>query len=245
MTANASTFQDALAATYPGAIEESAFVQRSSDTLARHGFTGDNSIASVCCCRDEISQTLHSSVTESWGLVFNKSSLAGMVLSGRTGFGAAQAHSPQEADGRERYVFFAMPHVAIGPEGEAGIVDRPGRAAPSSACGALLAVKAELEQGGLDDTFDPDDVEQSLLKGKIRARMSDEDSTDIYNITHKAYEAILDDLARTLDATFDPEKADLAVVTGIQIHGPGGVNYVQPKDCYAVVNGERTQIALD
>ncbi len=229
---------------YPRAVEEAAFVREVSAELSRHGFDEQNSIACVCTCRDEISQTLHSEVTKHWGLVFDTSSLAGMVLAGKTGLNAAQAHSPVDRDGRERYVFLAMPHIAIGPDGEEGAVPRLGRLRVSHACGALISVLELARDGRLDTRFDPDDIELSLLKQKVAQRLVLREAPDLFAITEVAHSAIVDDLERALELTFDPEMADMAVLTGIQIHGPDGHNYVQPKTGYAVVRGERRELEI-
>lgn len=59
-----------------------------------------------------------------------------MLFLGKTGFLAAQHHAPNE-EGRERYVYFALPHIGVDAKGEIGRHDRPGRLQPSHACGAL------------------------------------------------------------------------------------------------------------
>ena len=167
-----------------------------------------------------------------------------MVLAGKTGFGAAEAHSPIGEDGRERYVFFATPHVAVGQAGAVGEVARQGRQQPSSGCGALISVLTDILEDRLDSSFDPDDIEQSLLRAKISDRLQTGEQHDLLSITNLAHDVILDDLERTLDATFDPQTADLAVVTGIQIHAPGAINYIQPRTAYVVVQGERRTLDL-
>ena len=53
------------------------------------------------------------------------------------------------AQGKERYVFFSFPHIAIDSEGEVGAISRPNRAGASSACGALIACTHSLREEGL------------------------------------------------------------------------------------------------
>ena len=55
-------------------------------------------------------------------------------------------HTRQE-DGRERYVFFSFPHIAINDGGELSAITRPNRPGTSCACGALAKVGA-LRFGG-------------------------------------------------------------------------------------------------
>lgn len=51
--------------------------------------------------------------------------------------------------GKERYVFFSFPHIAIDSDGNVGAVSRPNRPGASAACGALIAVgKVEDRAGG-------------------------------------------------------------------------------------------------
>jgi hypothetical protein len=59
-----------------------------------------------------------------------------------------------------------------------------------------------------------------------------------------AREAILSDLERMIAFTVETEKADYAVLTGVQIHGPDESNYVWPATLYAVVGGEQHELSL-
>ena len=51
--------------------------------------------------------------------------------------------------GREAYVFFSFPHVAVDSKEGLGQIQRPGRAAISHACGALCAALGELKSNGV------------------------------------------------------------------------------------------------
>ncbi len=77
-------------------------------------------IPSLRCdvCRDEISQPLVVLIKEKWGEAFNFCSLAAMFFAGKTGLKAAMHHCPV-VEGKERYVFYALPHIAIGAKGQA------------------------------------------------------------------------------------------------------------------------------
>ena len=50
---------------------------------------------------------------------------------------------------KERYVFFSFPHVAVDPNGGLGSIQRPGREACSSACGALKAALGHFQGVGV------------------------------------------------------------------------------------------------
>lgn len=51
------------------------------------------------------------------------------------------SHPPSQEEGRERYVFFAFPHIAIDESGELGAISRPNRPGKSCACGAMAKVR--------------------------------------------------------------------------------------------------------
>ncbi len=51
-------------------------------------------------------------------------------------------------NGKEHYVFFAFPHIAINSAGEIGAITRPGRPVKSCACGALQKSLIELKAEG-------------------------------------------------------------------------------------------------
>ena len=63
-------------------------------------------------------------------------------------------------------VFFAFPHVSVGETGEVGSLLRRGRGQPSSACGALIAIRNGAKDGA-DTPLDQDDLEFGTLKRKV------------------------------------------------------------------------------
>lgn len=76
------------------------------------GFSGENSIACVGVCRDELCDPFVHEVIARFGPTFGMRGLGGFLSCGNTGFGAAHAHSPV-VDGRRRFVYFVAPHIAI------------------------------------------------------------------------------------------------------------------------------------
>lgn len=238
-----STFRNALNQHFPGAMPEADFVKQTLALLSTYGFCRSNTIPCIGVCRDELTRTLVDAIQQTWGEAFNGSSLGGMLFLGTTGFSAAEHHAP-EIEGRERYVYFAMPHIALGEHGEQGLCTRPGRDAPSTACGALMAFQQELASGHLSLTLDPDDVEQSLLKQRLFKKIQYGQVPDLVTLTQLAHAAILEDLERMISLTVDPVRNDYAVLTGIQIHGPQGSNYVWPGALYALVDGQYRRLSL-
>ena len=77
-------FEDILSKHFDKVYTEVEFVKKSYDVLKGFGFNDDNAIASVCVCRDEISQSMRSIVKHMWGEAFNLSSLAGMFTAGKS-----------------------------------------------------------------------------------------------------------------------------------------------------------------
>ena len=78
-----------------------------------------------------------------------------------------------QTTGRERYVFFSFPHIAIDAAGKVGAISRPGRAGTSCACGALAKALGEFKAEGYEcnckvpgvhDALDP---EYTILKQRL------------------------------------------------------------------------------
>jgi hypothetical protein len=235
-------FKQKLRETFPEAMTEKEFVEKTRNALGSKGFTADNAIACVSVCRDEITQSFIEIVKKVWGEAFNFSSLAGMLFLGKTGFSAAEHHAPNE-DGRERYIYYALPHIAIDENGEIGLCTRSHRKGKSGACGALLGFQKEMKEGKLVLGLDHDDIEQSLIKMKLLKEIRYGYIPDLLEITKVALNVIQSDLKRMIDLTVDTGKSDYAAFTGIQIHMPDG-NYVWPASCYAVIGGAKQDIAF-
>ena len=229
-------FKESLEKHFPGSLLLEDYMNQTFQKLTPLGFTNENTFACVSACRDEITKPLLDQTDKVWGEVFNFSSLAGSLTLGKTGFAAAASHAPI-IQGLERYVFIAMPHIAISEKGEIGIVYREGRAGASHACGALGAIVNEINGGKLHLQLDLDDIEQSILKTKIFEKLEYGEKPDLVRITKITHEIILEDLQRLIQVS-EKEPFDYGVLTGIMIHGPNESNYVYPQAFYAVTNEE-------
>lgn len=213
------------------------FIKKTYAAFKEHGFHDDNTIAATCICRDEISQSLRSVIKHMWGEAFNLSSLAGLFTAGKTGLKAAMHHAPV-VDGKERYVFYAVPHIAIDAGGRLGVCCREGRAGESVACGALSAFQQEMAGGKLDLSLKSDDIEQSLLKMRLLKDIPYGHVPDLLELTKITQAAIQTDIEHILETVIQKDKCDFGLAAGIQVHGPKA-NYVWPAACYVVVNGEK------
>jgi len=248
---------------FPGVLGVDDFIQRVEIALCGYGFTGRNSIACSNLCRDEITAVLKDKIEHSFGGSFNTNGLGGVLTCGVTGIGAGLSHSPICADsGRERYVFFSFPHIAIDSTGTLANISRPGRPGTSCACGALIKCMGELKADGVEKSckvpgvHDPLDPEYSILKQRLARRIrweqQDVNSMDLADITKAAERMITDDLEYLIEKAVDTNKADYAVVTGVQIHNWStnfddevpNLELVWPTKVYTVVNGKTTYLDL-
>jgi hypothetical protein len=256
-------FEEVLKENFPVIFTEVDYVRKTYNILKEFGFNDDNSIASVCVCRDEISQTIRSIIKHVWGEAFNLSSLAGMFFAGKTALLAAMHHAPIVGS-KERYVYYAFPHIAIGSDGRLGVCKRRGRKEKSSACGALNVFLEELSnppsytnnpptpplekggKGGLKRSaykIDNDDIEMSLIRMRLLKEIPYGHVPDLMELTKITLKTIKEDFERALSKTVHKDKADYAFFTGIQIHGPDG-NYIWPSESYAVVKNKRKALNL-
>ena len=236
-------FEDILKRYFDKTYTEIEFVRKTYDALKQLGFNNDNTIAAKCICRDEISQSIRSVIKHMWGEAFNFSSLAGMFFAGKTGLAAAMHHAPI-ADGKERYVFYALPHIAVNEEGRIGVCKRTGREGESTACGALNAFQKEMASGRINLTMDNEDVEQSLIRMRLLREIPYGHVPDLLELTKITLKAIQADLETTINKVVDTGKSNYAVITGIQINGPEA-NYIWPAECYAVVNGKKIELNVE
>ena len=238
------SFKQALESHFPGAVLQSDFVTKTYHRLSNnYGFNNDNSIACVSVCRDELTAPLVHDIHVAWGEAFNFSSLAGLPTLGKTGFSAARHHAPI-VDGSERYIFFGLPHIAIGPQGEIGLYERSGRPGDSTACGALNAFHKEMLSGHLHLEFDTLDIEQSLLKQRLFSKIRYGDLPDLVSLTKLAHTIIVDELEKLITAGLQSSNSKYAVLTGIQIHNLQESDYIWPGKMYTMIDGERQEITL-
>ncbi|WP_141266680.1 hypothetical protein [Thermodesulfovibrio sp. Kuro-1] len=221
--------------------KEYEFLKKSYDVLKGYGFNDDNAIASVCICRDEISQTVRSHVKRMWGEAFNFSSLAGLFTAGKTGLKAFISHAPK-VEGKERYVFYAFSHIAIDENENMGVCKRKGLE-KSHACGALCLFLNELSGGKINIRLDEEDIEESLLKRRILRELKYGEVPDLLTLTKITLKVIVEDLENIIEKVVDSKKADYAVISGIQIHGPEE-NYIVPDEAYVVVDGEKKKLEI-
>ncbi|KAJ7542757.1 hypothetical protein O6H91_09G010300 [Diphasiastrum complanatum] len=226
---------------FPIALVDTVFFGALFNALEALGFKSDNSIAIVNTCRDELARPLSNSFDKTYGNSFNLSGIAGILTAGTLGFNAAISHSPVSEDGKEKYVFFGSTHVAVDEKGVEGLVLREGRAKPSHACGAIVAIKQEIDSNIQQDGVVHDDNNLGA-------------NPTIFELTKATCEIITSDIEDHISKTVDPKKSDYVVITGVQIHAGrlGGswipdavIDYIAPLTSYVVIGGERHELKTD
>ncbi|EFN54502.1 hypothetical protein CHLNCDRAFT_8980, partial [Chlorella variabilis] len=250
---------------FTGALGADDFMLRLEKALFAFGFAGDNSIAMVNLCRDEVTVSLKHRIEQIFGSSFSTNGLGGVLTCGVTGLGAGFSHSPLCSSNKERYVFFSLPHISINSRGEVGPMSRPGRPGQSCACGALIKATNEIKSEGLTcnskvpGVHDFADPEMSVLKQRIARRLFHEGATDesvqgltLVDVTKVAERTISDDLEHLISQTVDTSKADYAVITGVQVHNwayefeddSPNLEFVASTSVYVVVDGVKAHLDI-
>jgi hypothetical protein len=228
----AVTFADTLARDFPAAIPANQFVNGTQNALAAHNVYRGAALPLIATCRDELAFALTAELQRAWGPAFNMAGLAGMITLGRTGIAAARGHAPI-IEGRRTFVLVGLTHVGIDDAGELGNCERPGVPGASHTCGALMALHDALLGGETHTSdypyLDPYDPEQSRLRERIAPRVADPGTIGLLGILHIARDLIGHDTDAALKLLRDDTvPADVAIFTGIHIHGPRGAEYVEP-----------------
>jgi hypothetical protein len=228
---------------FPDAVPIEDYVKRTHAAVLPYGLASEKTLAMVGVCRDELTWALGEPVRATWGPAFAMGAMAGMLLFGATGLRAAMAHAPG-ADGRQRFVVYAMPHVGVDTDGVIGFVNRPGQGRRTAACGALMAFRNELAGGKVNVDLDPVDLEMSLLRQRLLRAIPYGDVPGVVEFTRIAAEVILEDLMDTASQMPEWAAADVAVFTGIQVHSPDG-DYVAPGHSSVRLVGDRDPTDLE
>jgi hypothetical protein len=239
---NNSKFFSVLQDKFPGAISLPEYMQKTYKVIESYGFNDPNTMGMISICRDEITDPVYAEVVRYWGKTFNCCSLAGFITMGKTGLAAAKGHTPIE-NAKRRFVYYAMPHIAISENGTIGEVMREGIMDGTHACGALEIIVNELKKGEIHLETDQDDLEQSIVRHKILSNLQYGKVPDLVEITKIANSIIQKDLDELL-ITLDTSIFSFGVFTGIEIHGPQGTEWIYPTLSYGVIDGKKIDLKL-
>ena len=242
------SFTATLARDFPRAVPANQFVLATQDSLKEHGVHRGSALPLIATCRDELAFALTAELQRAWGPAFNMAGLAGLLTLGRTGIAAARQHAPI-VDDRRTFVLVCLTHVGVDDDGTIGNCERPGVPGTSKTCGALMALHDALRGGDIHTSdypfLDPDDPEQSRLRERIAPHVADPQNIDLLGITRLARDLIDEDTDAVIQVLRDHEiPADVAVFTGIHIHGPRGAEYVDVDRSYFDRGGEVVQLEL-
>jgi hypothetical protein len=231
-------------AAYPQALPLPVAIAEQTAWLHVQGFDPESALAITASCRDELVGELRAVVRRHWHKSFDFSSLSGLPLAGVTGMQAALGHAPQ-AGGRFELVVFAMPHVGILANGTAGLAVRRGRPEPSSACGSLAAAQSWARDVmrnpvSLAEPIDEFDAEQALVRIRLLRRIPELADIPMLPLVDRTCAIIRDDLWTLTDTVTDPAAVDVALVTGVLVHGPDGSDYVQWAERRLRIAGQTT-----
>jgi hypothetical protein len=243
------TFTETLARDFPGAVPANQFVSGTQNALAGHGVHRGGALPLIATCRDELAFALTAELQRAWSGAFAMGGLGGQFTLGRTGVMAARGHAPL-IEGKRTFILIGLAHVGLGASGVVGECERPGVPGITYACGALLAVADSLREDDVHTSdypyLDPDDPEQSRLRERIIPRIGVPEKADLLELTRAARDLIDEDTAGVVDLLRQDEiPADVAVFTGIHLHGPRGAEYVQPGLCLLdTAEGEKIELSL-
>lgn len=225
------TFTETLAQEFPGAVPTNQFVSATQNALAPHGVLRGGALPMIATCRDELAFALTAELQRAWGGAFNMAGLAGLFTLGRTGVIAARGHAPL-LDGRRTFVLIGLTHIGIDESGQVGYYERPGIPGLSHTCGALFALADALHDDDAHTSespnLDPYDAEQSRLRARIAPLVADPAKADLLELTRIARDLIDQDATAVVELLREDKiPADVAIFTGIHIHGPHGAEFVQ------------------
>lgn len=248
MGSEPASFSATLARDFPRAMPANQFVLATQDALKDHGVHRGSALPLIATCRDELAFALTAELQRAWGPGFNMAGLAGLLTLGRTGIAAARQHAPIVND-RRTFVLVGLTHVGVDDAGTIGNCERPGVPGTSKTCGALMAFHDAVRGGDVHTSdypyLDPEDPEQSRLSERITPYVKDPQNIDLLEVTQIARDLIGQDTETVIQVLRDHEiVADVAVFTGIHIHGPRGAEYVDVAHSYFDRDGEVVQLEL-
>lgn len=213
-------------ANFAGAVSFTEFIDRQSAWLQARGWHPGQALAVSASCRDELVACVRVGVRDRWNNAFDLSTLGGLPLAGRTGTRAIRDHAPEDA-GTLQIVLFGMSHIGVLADGTPGYYVRHGNTRATTACGSLAAASAWAADAaddplGQEAGIDPMDPEQSLVRARLHAADPDFHRLPPDEMAIWVAGIIADDLWLHAAQNTDPARVDVALVSGVLVHAPGG-----------------------
>lgn len=202
----AASFEDAMEHHFPGSFEAQDWLDTTYVVLENRHFNAENSLACISVCRDFLASGLVKQVNDKWGAAVNGSSIAGFLALGKTGLrGTLSSNAPRGFD-RDRYVFIAMPHLAISASGAVGSPE-----------GLLGRFHKELEKGEVSLIDDPLDSEYDVAKKKLLQKHNFGPVPSLIKLTKSAATIARETLEELIKEVVPLETSDVAVLVGVQV----------------------------
>ena len=239
---NSNGYASKMDEAFPGVVSEEVFIETMTRVVGKYGFNPESSINLVSTCREKICRPFTEKLNSMWGQHFNIASLGGFVFCGRTSFATGMAHARVDNNGKKRYVFWAMPHIAYGIQHIEGKVFRSGRDGPSNACGALITIKGEIANAKVAVGLDPTDTEMSLLRQQVLGRLKYGKVPTLLGITYASHECILEQVRNTARDVINPDTCEYVIISGIQVHGALNKNFIWPGTITMFSGGVETDL---
>jgi len=212
---------------FPKAMTNAELVSMVTETLKEYGY-GESSLVATSLCCDEVNRVLEKDFSKHYTDNFSMGGLAGFAFGGVTSFGAMAHHIP---DGGSCLVVYG-PHVGVDKEGNVGVVNRRGRAAPGACCGSACAAlghvscvhKGEAKDVDASVFEDPVNAQQNMV-GKLlmpHAERLVNAAQPMVELPHALYDAqkkLMDDIIAAGCQEVAGE-GKIALLGGIQINTP-------------------------
>mmetsp|Transcript_100719 Transcript_100719/g.285450 ORF Transcript_100719/g.285450 Transcript_100719/m.285450 type:complete len:296 (-) Transcript_100719:175-1062(-) len=208
----------AVQAAFPGAVRGAEVKSRVLQALKPYGVGRSNVVYGQSVCSDEINSDpghVTTLLSKHYGKTFFVGGIGGAPYVGKTGFGAFSGHVP---DGGHVVLLFG-PHIGFSPTGEAGKFLRTGQGQATTSCGAVIAAYGQCT-GGSNMPADPDDLEQSWLRTKLKPHCAGvaKSKQPMVDLVMKAYEVIEQEVFKIVNTNFGT--GNLILIGGIQINMP-------------------------
>jgi len=223
----ASPVEESIDISFPKAKTNAELVSSITTSLAKYGFTKDNSLVATSFCADEVNRVLEKDLAEAYDMPnFSMGGLAGFPFGGVTSFGAMASHIP---DGGSCLVVFG-PHVGVDSTGAVGTVERQGRAAGGACCGSAVAASGYVstvytgsaQEAGLPDS--PLDAQQNFVGSMLlpyaeQLEKADNKMVDLPYALYAAQKKMMSDIVSAGAGAVGGD-GKIAVLGGIQINTP-------------------------
>jgi hypothetical protein len=233
-SASPTAYTNRVTKTYPGALSNLEIETRVVATLAKKGFTAENTLLATSLCCDELARRLEDDFVKIYGNNFNLGGLSGFPFAGNTGFGAMAAHIPDDGS----CLIIHGPHVGISKSGTVGKVERVGIELVDNCCGSAIAASnylAGITDGGAQITsklqefsdFQQGAVQELILPHGKRLSDAKDRMTELPLALYDSQDLLMQDIIKKGAKGF--KKNGAAVLGGIQINtAPDTLDYFLP-----------------